>query len=125
MFFFFSDLHILTYFPIYVCRTSGNLCLSFSSRCTDLSENPSLQTPEVTVFTPKHRHGHSRKAVLVGTIAGALCALLVITLAVFMYKRRKEDEVPSSSSIIPLKLSYYKLILLPIANSLLSLFQEL
>lgn len=78
-------------------RTSGNLCLSFSSRCTDLSENPSLQTPEVTVFTPKHRRGHSRKAVLVGTIAGALCALLVITLAVFMYKRRKEDEVPSSS----------------------------
>lgn len=106
-------------------RTSGNLCLSFSSRCTDLSENPSIQPPQVTLVNAKHHHGYKHKAVLLGTIGGSLCALLVIVLAVFIHKRGKGDEVTSSSSIIcSLQLSYYKLVLLLVTNKLTALYVQ-
>ncbi|KAK6141836.1 hypothetical protein DH2020_024420 [Rehmannia glutinosa] len=45
-------------------RTSGNLCLSFSLTCNSLSRNPSLETPQVTIFTPRKRKNHSHLAIL-------------------------------------------------------------
>lgn len=79
-------------------RTSGNLCLSFSSsKCTEVSDNPSIQTPQVTIVTVRKRRGHHRVAVLLGTIGGALCALLFITFLVYLYRRRKGDEITSTS----------------------------
>ncbi|XP_077250440.1 leucine-rich repeat protein kinase family protein [Tasmannia lanceolata] len=80
-------------------RTSGNLCLSFSpSTCNDLSDNPSIQTPQVTVFNVKKRHGHHRKAILVGVIVGISCAALFITLLAFIYRRKKNAGTESTST---------------------------
>lgn len=85
--------------PIF--RTSGNLCLSFSLTCNDNSSNSSLQTPQVTVFTPRKRKSHSHLAILLGAMGGAILALFAIAFSALLYIKRKRGQttyLPSMTS---------------------------
>ncbi|KAA8550630.1 hypothetical protein F0562_002314 [Nyssa sinensis] len=75
-------------------RTSGNLCLSFSiSSCNDVPNNPSIETPQVTVFTKKKHNGPNLVPIILGAVGGVILALFVISLAVFLYTRKNRTEV--------------------------------
>ncbi|PON70803.1 GPCR kinase [Parasponia andersonii] len=80
-------------------RTSGNLCLSFSAMsCNDASSNPSsIETPQVTIFSKKQHtsSGYDHLAIILAVTGGALLALLCLSLAIFLYvrKKRSADEV--------------------------------
>ncbi|KAJ4956616.1 hypothetical protein NE237_013399 [Protea cynaroides] len=79
-------------------RTSGNLCLSFSSStCSGFTGNTSVEVPQVTILIPKKHSGHNQGAIIIGTIGGVLCAVLFIALSVLIYRRRrKETEVKTT-----------------------------
>ncbi|XP_021907318.1 LOW QUALITY PROTEIN: probable LRR receptor-like serine/threonine-protein kinase At5g48740 [Carica papaya] len=72
-------------------RTSGNLCLSFSTlACDDVSSNPSIETPQVTILTDKkHTDSHYHLAIIFGVIGGALFGLIFLSLTLFLYTRKK------------------------------------
>ncbi|XP_050252879.1 probable LRR receptor-like serine/threonine-protein kinase At5g48740 [Quercus robur] len=79
-------------------RTSGNLCLSFSTMtCNDVSSNPSIETPQVTIFTQKKQRGHNHIAIIAGAAGGAVLAL-IISLAVFLYIKKNRSEVTYTST---------------------------
>ncbi|XP_043719084.1 probable LRR receptor-like serine/threonine-protein kinase At5g48740 isoform X2 [Telopea speciosissima] len=79
-------------------RTSGNLCLSFSSStCNGFTGNTTNDAPQVTIINPKKHSGRNQRAIIIGAIGGALCAVLVIAFSVFMYRRRRnETEVTTT-----------------------------
>ncbi|KAL5702666.1 hypothetical protein ACHQM5_027852 [Ranunculus cassubicifolius] len=71
-------------------RTTGNVCLSFSSStCTDLPGNKTVELPQVTLFSEPKTSGHHRNAIIIGTVVGLFCALLFVALLGFIYIRRK------------------------------------
>ncbi|KAJ0988993.1 hypothetical protein J5N97_007349 [Dioscorea zingiberensis] len=74
-------------------RTSGNLCLSFTfSTCNNLSDHPSIQTPQFTVVNiPKHSN-HIKKEKILGVIGVLCCMIILILVAIFKYKRRKRTD---------------------------------
>ncbi|KAE9460782.1 hypothetical protein C3L33_07307, partial [Rhododendron williamsianum] len=75
-------------------RTSGNLCLSFSSLiCNGLPKNRSIETPEFTIVTKKKHNVHNHLAIVLGAVGGAILVLLVVSLSVLFYTRRKRPEV--------------------------------
>ncbi|XAR60965.1 Non-specific serine/threonine protein kinase, partial [Bertholletia excelsa] len=75
-------------------RTSGNLCLSFSTlSCNAVSSNPSTEPPQVTIFTTKKHTHHSHLPIILGAAGGALLIISFISLSVFFYTRRKKTEV--------------------------------
>lgn len=76
-------------------RTSGNLCLSFSTMtCNGVSSNPSIQTPQVTIVTNKKHSKYNHIAIILGATGGALFVLLLVSLVVFLYvRRRTADQV--------------------------------
>ncbi|KAI8523221.1 hypothetical protein RHMOL_Rhmol13G0056400 [Rhododendron molle] len=75
-------------------RTSGNLCLSFSSLvCNGLPKNRSIETPEFTIITKKKHNVHNHLAIVLGAVGGAILVLLVVSLSVLFYTRRKRPEV--------------------------------
>ncbi|KAL0436154.1 UNVERIFIED_CONTAM: putative LRR receptor-like serine/threonine-protein kinase [Sesamum radiatum] len=69
-----------------------NLCLSFSLTCNGLSRTPSLETPQVTIFSPRKRKNHSHLAILLGAVGGAVLALFVISFSALLYLKRKRAE---------------------------------
>ncbi|GER33352.1 leucine-rich repeat protein kinase family protein [Striga asiatica] len=74
-------------------RTTGNLCLSFSlSTCSELSRNPSLETPQVTVFTPRKRKNHSHLGILLASVGTAAVVLVLISFSALFYIKRKKTE---------------------------------
>ncbi|KAL0417458.1 UNVERIFIED_CONTAM: putative LRR receptor-like serine/threonine-protein kinase [Sesamum radiatum] len=73
-------------------RTSGNLCLSFSPTCNGLSRTPSLETPQVTIFTPRKHKNHRHLAILLGAVGGAVLALFIISFSALLYLKRKRAE---------------------------------
>lgn len=78
-------------------RTSGNLCLGSSiMTCNDVSSNPSIETPQVTIFTKKKRNGHNHIAIIAGAVGGAVLAL-ILSLAVFLYIKKNRSEVTYTS----------------------------
>ncbi|XP_043703230.1 probable LRR receptor-like serine/threonine-protein kinase At5g48740 isoform X2 [Telopea speciosissima] len=82
-------------------RTSGNLCLSFSSStCNGITGNTSIEVPQVTVFNPKkHSHSdHDQRVIIMSTIGGVLCAVLFIALSVFMYRRRRNETEATATT---------------------------
>ncbi|KAK9160025.1 hypothetical protein Syun_006366 [Stephania yunnanensis] len=88
-------------------RTSGNLCLAFSSStCNDESAtgNP-IEIPQVTIFPPKKHSGHSRRAVIIGAIGGAICALILTGLLAFIFKRKKKgtDDIAQTRAMIDMR----------------------
>ncbi|XP_010264107.1 PREDICTED: probable LRR receptor-like serine/threonine-protein kinase At5g48740 isoform X2 [Nelumbo nucifera] len=79
-------------------RTSGNICLSFSTlSCNDIYSNSSIETPHVTMFNPTKHNGHNRKALIIGITCGVLCALLFIAFLVFIYRREKGSKFTSTA----------------------------
>ncbi|XP_059432433.1 probable LRR receptor-like serine/threonine-protein kinase At5g48740 isoform X2 [Corylus avellana] len=75
-------------------RESGNLCLSFSTMtCNDFSSNPSIETPQVTIFPKKKHTGPHRVAIIAGAAAGSILALLFISLTAFLLIKKKRTEV--------------------------------
>lgn len=83
------------------CRTSGNLCLSFSmSTCNDASVNSSIEVPQVTVFMNKAHNDHRHiAAVILGALGGVIVTLCIISLSVFLYLKRKDSEVRYTESM--------------------------
>ncbi|PHT38331.1 putative LRR receptor-like serine/threonine-protein kinase [Capsicum baccatum] len=52
------------------------ICLSFTmSLCNEFSRNPTIETPQVTVFAPTKRKRHNRLAVILAAVGGAVFAL--------------------------------------------------
>ncbi|WOL11965.1 putative LRR receptor-like serine/threonine-protein kinase [Canna indica] len=82
-------------------RTSGNLCLSFSSTCNNLSDHSSIPTPQV-VFDMKRPSSHPnyRTVIIVAVATGGICfAILLILVALMVQRRRsKGDDVTSRTS---------------------------
>ena len=79
----------------FLFRTSGNLCVSFSSMtCNDISSTPSsMETPQVTIFTRKQHRTSSRYdrfAIILGVTGGALLSLLLVSLLIFFYVSKKK-----------------------------------
>ncbi|CAI9770641.1 unnamed protein product [Fraxinus pennsylvanica] len=72
-------------------RTSGNLCLTFTTICNDFSSNSSIQ-PQVTIFTPRKHKSHRHIASLLGALGGAVLVLFVISFLVILYMRRKRTD---------------------------------
>ncbi|KDP26385.1 hypothetical protein JCGZ_17543 [Jatropha curcas] len=74
-------------------RTSGNPCLSFyTMSCNDVSSNPSIETPQVTIFAkkkPKNNH----TAIILGAAVGTILAVLVISLSAYLYTKKQNTEV--------------------------------
>ena len=66
--------------------------------CNDVSSNPSIETPQVTIFTKKKQSGHNRIAIIAGAAGGAVLAL-IISLAVFLYVKKNRSEVAYTSSM--------------------------
>lgn len=64
------------------------------------SSNPSIQTPQVTVVANKKHSKSNHIAIILGATGGALFVLLLVSLAVFMYvKRRATDQVSYTTSM--------------------------
>ncbi|MBA0704541.1 hypothetical protein Golax_016793, partial [Gossypium laxum] len=83
-------------------RTSGNLCLSFSTMaCNDVSSNASIETPQVTIVTNRKHRAHRHLAIILGAAGGTLFALLLTSLLVLLYinKRKTEATYTTSASI--------------------------
>lgn len=82
------------------CRSAGNLCLSFSTiTCSDVSSNPSIETPQVTIFTKKKHTGYNHLIIILGVTGVALLVvLLCLSLSMFLYTRRKKTEVAYRAS---------------------------
>ncbi|XP_041005366.1 probable LRR receptor-like serine/threonine-protein kinase At5g48740 [Juglans microcarpa x Juglans regia] len=79
-------------------RTSGNLCLSFSTMtCSGVSSNPSIETPQVTIFPPKKHTGHDHIAIIAGAAGGAILALLFFSSIIFICIKKKRTEVTYTS----------------------------
>lgn len=67
--------------------------------CNDVSSNPSIETPQVTIFPKKKQAGHDHVAIIAGAAGGAILALLFISLAVFFYIKKKTTAVTYTSSM--------------------------
>lgn len=76
-------------------RTTGNLCLSFSSStCNDRPGNKTIEPPQVTIFEKKKTSVHHRKFIIIGTAVGVSCVILFLALLAFIYiRKKKETEV--------------------------------
>ncbi|XP_021678166.2 probable LRR receptor-like serine/threonine-protein kinase At5g48740 isoform X2 [Hevea brasiliensis] len=73
-------------------RTTGNPCLSFSTMsCNDVSSNPSIETPQVTIFTKKKPNKSSHMAIILGAAVGTIFVLLVISLSLFLYTKKQSS----------------------------------
>ncbi|KAF2284507.1 hypothetical protein GH714_025916 [Hevea brasiliensis] len=73
-------------------RTTGNPCLSFSTMsCNDVSSNPSIETPQVTIFTKKKPNKSSHMAIILGAAGGTIFVLLVISLSLFLYTKKQSS----------------------------------
>ncbi|KAJ6941723.1 hypothetical protein NC651_007479 [Populus alba x Populus x berolinensis] len=85
-------------------RTSGNPCLSFSTlSCNDVSSNPSIETPQVTVFTKKKPDKNTHMAIMLGAIGGTLLALIVISISVLLYMRKERTEITYSERSLDMR----------------------
>ncbi|KAE8662366.1 putative LRR receptor-like serine/threonine-protein kinase [Hibiscus syriacus] len=74
-------------------RTSGNLCLSFSTMvCNDVLSNPSIETPQVTIVTDRKQKWHRLLAITLGAAGGTLFTLLLISLLVLLYINKRKGE---------------------------------
>lgn len=82
-----------------MCRTSGNLCLSFSmSMCNDASVNSSIEAPKVTVFMKTTHNDNGHIVVILGAVGGVILALCIVSLSVFLYIKNKDSEVRYTES---------------------------
>ncbi|KAK6259774.1 hypothetical protein SCA6_014248 [Theobroma cacao] len=85
--------------------TSGNLCLSFSTMaCNDVSSDPSIETPQVTIVTNRKHTRRSHLLIILGATGGALFALLLTSLLLLLYiKKRKTEATYTTSPAIDMR----------------------
>lgn len=67
--------------------------------CNDFSSNPSIETPQVTIFPKKKRTGPDHVAIIAGAAGGSILALLFISLTAFLLIKKKRTEVTYVSSM--------------------------
>ncbi|KAI4354376.1 hypothetical protein L6164_003243 [Bauhinia variegata] len=83
-------------------RTSGNLCLTFSTTsCDDGASvsNPSIEAPQVTIIPKKKHSSHNSLAIILGMVGGALFALLMLSLLVLLYMTKKRYAASYTSGM--------------------------
>ncbi|KAK1558298.1 hypothetical protein Q3G72_000851 [Acer saccharum] len=81
-------------------RASGNLCLSFSTMtCNDVSSNPSIETPQVTIVTTKKHTAYNHLPIIIGAAGGALFVLLLISLSVLLFVRKRKTQVTYTAAL--------------------------
>ncbi|KAM3382379.1 hypothetical protein P3S68_007953 [Capsicum galapagoense] len=108
-----TDLHLLNLEnnklqgPLPQSLNRGNhqeICLSFTmSLCNEFSRNPTIETPQVTVFAPTKRKRHNRLAVILA-VGGAVFALFGVFISVFLYiRRRKTGDTYASRTAAEMK----------------------
>ncbi|XP_038877569.1 probable LRR receptor-like serine/threonine-protein kinase At5g48740 isoform X2 [Benincasa hispida] len=81
-------------------RTIGNPCLSFSTMtCNDVSSNPAIETPQVTVVPEKkemnshnNTNNHIAIIIIVSAVASALLVLITLCLSLLLYMRRHSQH---------------------------------
>ncbi|TKY68624.1 LRR receptor serine/threonine-protein kinase [Spatholobus suberectus] len=79
-------------------RTSGNLCLTFSTTsCDDASSNPPIEAPQVTVVPQKEHNVHNHLAIILGMVGGATLAFLLMCISVLLYKTKQQYEASHPS----------------------------
>ncbi|CAH9074315.1 unnamed protein product [Cuscuta epithymum] len=79
-------------------RKSGNLCLSFTaSFCNDFSINTSMETPQVTVLTPKKHKGQKKLTLILCAVGGAVFSICLLLFAVFLFTRQKKRRYTYAS----------------------------
>lgn len=66
--------------------------------CNYVSSNPSIETPQVTIFTKKKQSGHNHIPIIAGAAGGAVLAL-ILSLALFLYIKKNRSEVTYKSSM--------------------------
>ena len=69
------------------------------SKCHDATANATIDAPQVTVFNKKKQTLHSHLAVVLGALGGILLVLIVISILVFIYIRRKKPEFKHRESM--------------------------
>ncbi|XP_075489851.1 putative LRR receptor-like serine/threonine-protein kinase At5g48740 [Primulina tabacum] len=79
-------------------KTSGNLCLSFSLTCSDLSRNSSIKAPQVTIFTPRKHNNNKNIVILFGAVGGAILSLFVISFLVLVYMKIVKAKITYHTS---------------------------
>jgi hypothetical protein len=91
-----------------LCRTSGNLCLTFSTTgCNDASSNPPIVAPQL-ITLPKRKHrGHNHLAVILGTVGGFTLAIFLICLSVFIYNAKRRYQASHRTSMYSLTSCLY------------------
>ncbi|RDY10601.1 putative LRR receptor-like serine/threonine-protein kinase, partial [Mucuna pruriens] len=79
-------------------RTSGNLCLTFSTTsCDDASSNPPIEAPQVTIVPKKKHNVHNHLAIILGMVGGATIAFLLMCISVLLYKTKQQYETSHTS----------------------------
>ncbi|CAK9309790.1 unnamed protein product [Citrullus colocynthis] len=82
-------------------RTIGNPCLSFSTMtCNDVSSNPAIETPQVTVVPEKkgmssshnNTNNHLPIIIIVSAVASALLLLITLSLSLLLYLRNQSQQ---------------------------------
>ncbi|GMH27922.1 hypothetical protein Nepgr_029765 [Nepenthes gracilis] len=75
-------------------RTSGNLCLSFSATtCYNGSSNPYIEPPQFTIFSRRKHTARKHIAIMIVATAGGIFVIVLISILVFLYIRRKGKEL--------------------------------
>ncbi|AES79129.2 probable LRR receptor-like serine/threonine-protein kinase At5g48740 [Medicago truncatula] len=70
-------------------RTSGNLCLTFSTTtCDDASSNPPIVEPQLIIIPKKKNHGQNHLPIILGTIGGATFTIFLICISVYIYNSK-------------------------------------
>ncbi|WVZ16266.1 hypothetical protein V8G54_009248 [Vigna mungo] len=81
-------------------RTSGNLCLTFSTTSCDddaSSSNPPIEAPQVTVVPQKKHNVHNNLAIILATVGGTIIAFLLMCISVLIYKTKQHYEASHTS----------------------------
>ncbi|XP_022960256.1 probable LRR receptor-like serine/threonine-protein kinase At5g48740 [Cucurbita moschata] len=81
-------------------RTSGNPCLSFSTMtCNDVSSNPAIETPQVTVVPDRKKdmsshnsNSHMPITVIACAVAAVLLVLITLSLSFLLYMRKHSQH---------------------------------
>jgi len=83
-----------------ICRTSGNLCLTFSTTsCDDASSSPPIEAPQVTVVPQKKHNVHNHLAIILGMVGGVTLVFLLMCISVLIYKTKHQYESSHTSSM--------------------------
>jgi hypothetical protein len=91
-----------------LCRTSGNLCLTFSTiGCNDASSNPPIVAPQLITFPKRKHHGQNHLAVILGTVGGSTLAIFLICLSVFIYNAKRRYQASHRTSMYSLTSCLY------------------